>query len=218
MRTFLTIFLAAAGLIAVEGQAFAGGSLCDATVGNLVANCGFETGDFTAWTLSGNDVPMSEGVLYAVEGTDPIDGIPPNSGSFQAFFADLVANATTLQQNIATKAGDTYKISWDLAQDTAAVAPYSNAFSASFGASSLVSLTAMPVQGYTAYSFSATATGASTGLDFVLGNDLGEYLLDDVTVVDTTSAATPEPATWVLMAFAGAFGGLVAGRRLRRAN
>jgi hypothetical protein len=29
-------------------------SECDATPGNLVANCGFETGDFTSWTQSGD--------------------------------------------------------------------------------------------------------------------------------------------------------------------
>ena len=43
------------------------GSICDAVSGNLVANCGFETGDFTGWILSGNDVPAELGNLYRRE-------------------------------------------------------------------------------------------------------------------------------------------------------
>ena len=160
-----------------------------------MANCGFETGDFTGWTLSGNDVPGELGNLYGVEGVDPFDGISPNSGNYQAYIADLVANATTLSQTIGTVAGDAYQVSFYLAQDTAIVAPYSNEFAASFGGDTLVSESAMAVQGYTYYSFSVDATSPSSTLSLTLGNDLGEYLLDDVSVI-----ATPEPSSWMLAA------------------
>jgi hypothetical protein len=169
------------------------------TPGNLVANCGFETGDFTSWTLSGNDVPGQAGNAYGVEGTDPFDGISPNSGSNQAFFADLPSNATTLSQTITTVPNDTYTISFYLAQDTAPSTEYSNAFSASFGGSSLVSLTAMPVQGYTEYSYMVDATSASSVLDLTFGNGLGEFLVDDISVVNDSIATTPEPPAWTLM-------------------
>jgi hypothetical protein len=169
------------------------GSICDAVSGNLVANCGFETGDFTGWILSGNDVPAELGNLYGVEGTDPFDGISPHSGSYQAYIADLVANSTTLSETLTTIPGHEYLVSWYLAQDTAILAPYSNAFSVSFGPATLVSLTAVPVEGYTYYSSPATATSSSTTLSLTLGNDLGEFLLDDVTV-----SAVPEPAAWTL--------------------
>ena len=170
------------------------GSICSASP-NLVANCGFETGDFTSWTLSGNDVPGELGNLYGVEfGADPIDGILPNSGSYQAYFADLVSNATTISQTIPTSVGTQYAVSWYLAQDTAPSTEYSNLFSASFGGVSLVSLTAMPVQGYTFYSYVAAPTSSSSVLSLTLGNGLGEFLLDDVTVT-----AAPEPAAWTLV-------------------
>src|SRR5580704_4911525 len=71
---------------------------------NVVSNCGFETGDFTSWTVSGNDVPGELGNLYGVEGTDPFPtpgGTAPFSGNFQAYFGDLNANATTISQEVA---------------------------------------------------------------------------------------------------------------------
>ncbi len=152
-------------------------SVCDAIAGNLVTNCGFETGDFTNWTLSGNDVSGELGNLYGVEGTDPFDGFSPNSGSNQAYFADLVSNATTLQQIITTVANDTYTVSWFLLQDTTpGTGEGSNEFSASFGGTSLVSLSNVAVQGYTEYSYYVTATSSSSALDLTLGNGLGEFL------------------------------------------
>jgi hypothetical protein len=184
---------------------------CGSIAGNLVANCGFESGDFTSWTTSGNDVPLTLGNLYGVEGVDPFDGISPNSGDNQAFFADLVANSTTLQQMIATTATDLYTVSFFVAQDTSIGKQdtESNGFSASFGGVTLTSLTGVPVQGYTEYSFLVTASSSSSLLSLTFGNDLGEFLLDDISVVNDTPAATPEPATFLLLGtglagFAGA--------------
>ena len=209
MRTFSTLLVAFSCLLAMQGRASAGAiSICDANPLNLVANCGFETGDFTSWTLSGNDTPFELGNLYGVEGTDPSNGIAPNSGSSQAYFADLISNATTLSQSIATQVGVTYQISWFLAQDTALVNPYSNNFSMSFGGATVANLTALPVQAYTEYSYGWAATSASTNLSFTIGNDLGEFLLDDVTV-----QVAPEPATWLALLMGMALCGFAVRRR-----
>jgi hypothetical protein len=51
----------------------------------------------------------------------------------------------------------------------------------------------VPVQGYTKYTYQTVATSSSTTLSFTLGNGLGEFLLDDVSVV------APEPSAWTLM-------------------
>ena len=37
-----------------SGSAIAIPSICDGIAGNIVSNCGFESGDFTSWTRSGN--------------------------------------------------------------------------------------------------------------------------------------------------------------------
>jgi PEP-CTERM motif len=216
MRTFIALSFVFSCMIVGQGAARAA-SICNTTAGNLVANCGFETGDFTSWTLSGNDVPAELNNLYGVEGTDPLDSIAPNSGSYQGWFADLDANATTLSQAIATNPGDTYAISFYLAQDTTPVSPYSNTFSASFGGTSLISLSPVSVESYTKYTYTGTATAGSSQLSFVLGNDLGEFLLDDVVVTDTTiTSTTPEPSTWALFLISCVLAGLAV-RKFRKA-
>ena len=48
-----TLLLFAAALTLVAAPAFAQDA-CQSVSGNLVTNCGFETGDFTGWTPGGN--------------------------------------------------------------------------------------------------------------------------------------------------------------------
>jgi hypothetical protein len=193
-------------------------SLCDNTPHNLVTNCGFETGDFTGWTLTGNDVPTELNILYGVEqGVDPISSIAPNSGSFQAYVADIDANALTLSQDLnLTGPYDYYTVSFYLAQFTdpsIGGGSYSNELNVSFGATTFISDTAIANQGYTKYSFIALDTVPTATLSITLGNDLGEFQLDDVSVV-----STPEPAAWFLLVTAGALCAFAAKRSHRKAE
>jgi hypothetical protein len=55
-------------------------------------------------------------------------------------------------------------------------------------------MSAMPIEGYTEYSFIVDATSSSSVLGLTFGNDLGEFLVDDVSVT-----AVPEPPAWTLM-------------------
>ena len=152
MKKYITFTCIVSCLVFCAAQSKAS-SVCDGVAGNLVANCGFETGDFTSWTLSGNDVPGEAGNLYGVEGTDLVDGIIPNSGSYQAFFATLDSNATKLSQDITTTAGDLYTITFWVAQDTASSSDYGNELLASFGGTSLVDDSDVVVEGYTEYTY-----------------------------------------------------------------
>jgi len=56
-------------------------SICDGITGNLVMNCGFETGDFTDWSTDGftimdfvSDTNPNSGLYSAAEGEDALGG------------------------------------------------------------------------------------------------------------------------------------------------
>ena len=173
------------------------------TGGNLVANCGFESGTFDGWTVAGTDVPAAQDVLYGVETADPYPiatgGTAPSSGDFQAYFSDQAANPITLSQTFATKVGTTYTVSFALAQydvndpfDTSFV----NALAASFGGSTLLTFKNSADFGYTTYTYDVTATSASSTFQIVTSDTTGEFLVDSVSV----AAPVPEPAAPLMIA------------------
>ncbi len=216
MRRILALLCAAFGLLLFTSQARA--VSCSSAAGNVVGNCGFETGTFSGWTLSGNDVPGELNNLYGVEGVDPFPipaGTNPNSGSFQAYFSDQFADPTTLSQTLATIGGDTYTISFYLAQQLVGPGTVHNSALVTFGGTTIENLANVPVEGYTLFTGTALATSGSTTLSLTFGNDIGEFLLDDVVVSTPAAAVTPEPSSWVLFftgaALAGWFG--ISGRK-----
>jgi hypothetical protein len=142
---------------------------------NLVTNGDFETGDSTGWTLGGNT---------DFTGVDNYE----HSGNY-AFYSGAVGSDSILSQSIATSIGSTYEITFWLANGEGTP----NDFSAYFG-SNLISLFNAPGQVYTQYTYSSTASSASTILSFNLRHDPAFWHLDDISVT-----ATPEPATMLLL-------------------
>jgi hypothetical protein len=157
---------------------------------NLITNGGFETGDFTGWQVGGSP---------SVTGT--IDKIAPHSGSFQAAFGA----GGDLRQDFATIPGQSYTITFWLASSLSGLSgssPNDHLF-VEFGSTQLLSLTNVSGFGYTEYTFTETASTASTRLEFAIGGFIlttGDWLFDDVSV---NPAGVPDAgATLPLLGFA----------------
>jgi hypothetical protein len=187
-------------------------SICDGIAGNLVVNCGFESGTFSGWNFTGiTDDPVVGGIP-TYYGVDTIDA---NSGNFGAYmsqdYPDDGAGTVNLSQTLATTVGAMYDITYYLEDDypPGPTTGYTETFSSTFGGTTMQTLaptvTSPGLLGtFTEYSFAETATSPSTNLQFDFENDANYWSFDDVSVV---AAATPEPST-------GLLGGLALGALL----
>ena len=159
---------------------------------NLVTNGGFETGDFTGWTQSGDTT------FTHVKGG--FNGIDPHSGSFQAFLGNL--NTGFLSQMLALAVGTTYTVDFWLANTFLGSMLSPNSFAASLGGFTGFSLTNGAASGYTEHTFNFTFTGGSTELLFTFLNLPGNWLLDDVSVNRTRVGVPDGGSTVSLLGFA----------------
>lgn len=158
-----------------------------ATSTNLITNGGFETGDFTGYTLSNLN---ATNVYTSSFG----DGLAPHSGSYFAALGNVGSNGL-ISQTIADTAGQSYSFDFYLASD----GDLPNDFSASVDGDTLLSLNSIAQGGYSLYSLAFTGTGSDT-ISFSERNDPGYLALDDVSVMAVPTSVTPEPSSLVLMA------------------
>lgn len=171
-------------------------SLAGSAQANMVNNGGFETGDFTGWTPTGNT--GFQGVQC------PGPGPTVAQGNCSAFFG-AVGSPGGITQNLSLVAGHDYFLSFAWLPDGGTP----SSFSASLGGVTLVNLT-NPAASATFRNFGLafTATAATEALAFSIRDDPGFMFLDAVSVV-------PEPASVGLLgiALAAMFAGLR--RRIR---
>ncbi len=165
--------------------AFATGALAHAS-SNLVTNGSFETGDFTGWTLSGDT---------ALTGVCDVSTCPgnfaPQDGNYAAYFGPVGDNAS-LSQMIPTTPGDTYTLSFYLANPVGGTPNY---FNVTFGNSSFSFTNFGVAFGWQQFTMTTLATSDQTNLSFTFRNDPAYWFLDNVSV---TQGTTPEPGTLAL--------------------
>lgn len=153
---------------------------------NLISNGGFETGDFTGWTIAGDGIS--------------IDTVFPNSGLDDAAFGSTSNDPTpgVLSQDVSTTPGQDYLLSFALLDEAASPL---DSFTVSFGAFS-ATITGDAASSYTTESFAvpgADIVGGTTTLSFEGLNDNADWNLDDV-ALDAVVVGVPEPGEAQLLA------------------
>ena len=149
---------------------------------NLVANGSFETNSFTGWTLGGNDAPLAAGPqIYINQSAE--------SGTYAAAMGSMGSDGT-LSQTIATTPGQQYTLSFWLQNGASGT----NDFTAIWNGQKLLALTNAAQSGYTEYTYTVTATGSTSTLQFAARNDPSHWNLDNISL---TAAGTTTPTPTV---------------------
>ncbi|HEV2331163.1 MAG TPA: hypothetical protein VGY56_20465 [Verrucomicrobiae bacterium] len=139
-----------------------------------VANGGFETGDFTAWTTNGNVA-----YTYVTASSPYTKSLYIHSGAFGAQLGP-VGSPGYLSQTLLTKSGTSYALSLWL-NSPGGAAP--NEFQVSWNGATIFDQTNFATPGWTNIVLPVTATGANTVLQFGSRNDNSYFGLDDITLV-----------------------------------
>jgi PEP-CTERM motif len=148
---------------------------------NLIVNPGFETGDFTGWTIGGNSDPTAFGVLC-------LGGALVAEGNCSAY-SSAIGAPVTFSQTFATIVGQSYEVDYWALFDGAS----GSQFGATFGGTSLSNLN-NPSGTLNFTRNNLVATSALTTLTFSLRDDPGFMFLDAVSVT-----AVPEPETFAML-------------------
>lgn len=230
MKKISVLSLALTGVLAIlTSSASASPSVCGSTPGNLVNNCGFESGSFSGWSVTGN---LQGGIGGFYVG---VDGVNPNSGNYEGYFGaqsqfgqtgsgNKSGPVTTLSQDLTSTLNyHLYQISFYLDNNGCSVSDpgcpgYYNHFDVSFAGDTGLNQNNVANSGgvYDHYVFVAPSVNYTPLLQFDFTNDSDVFYLDDVTVTDLgPGGPTPEPASLLLVA--PALAGLLFVLRRRRA-
>lgn len=174
-------------------------AISTASAANIVQNFGFETGDFTSWTVNtAANHPWS---------------VADSGGAFAGTYyastgcvgAQCITGTTTqqasLSQTLATTAGQTYTLTFEFSTQGNTTA---NELDVLWNGTSVLDLgpggTLGVISSYTLYTVSnLSAISSSSTLTFLGRQDPGYNALDNVNVELSGTSGVPEPSTWLLM-------------------
>ncbi len=169
--------------------------------GDLITNGGFESGDFSGWTVT----PAGDG-----GGEVFVIPLAAHSGNFGAAFGAVLSDLDSISQTFVTVPGSFYDLSffYEVRKDEASP---DNAFRVLFGGVVVYeNLNAAPSFGE--LSFHLVATSSSTTLEFQGRNAPSFDFLDDVSL-NASSVPEPENAALILLGL----GLIFVGARLKSA-
>ena len=151
---------------------------------NLVVNGGFETGDFSGWTLnaSATHVGKIKALIHA--------------GKYSAELGQT-NHLGQLSQMLATSAGQTYQLSLWLRNPKNKTGALPNEFQVQWEGTTLSDQTNLPFGKWINLKFSVTATTAGSLLKFGFRNDPYYLGLDDVSVKPVAAVAAPHFLTMI---------------------
>ncbi len=138
---------------------------CARVAGNLVANCGFETGDSTGWTRSGD------------QSFTTIDAVSAHSGSF-GLDTGPTGTLGFFAQNLATKTGGSYSLCYWLSNEGGPA----NEFQVSWGGMIIRDESGLSPFPYTQSCIDVVAPSDSTELKFGFLQVPSYFHFDDVSV------------------------------------
>lgn len=189
------------GLTALVLMGFAG----TAHGANLVTNPGFETGDFTGYTVTGALASVDSGVGH--------------TGNYAGSFGEIPPAFDTLSQTLSTQAGVQYNLSFfaqtpEFGQSSSG---QPNTLRVFFGGVQVSPTINVPDNAaYEQFSYLVTATSNSSVLEFMLNNQFDYTQLDDISVTQVTASTVPEPSSIVSLATGLLSSGLMLNVRRRR--
>ena len=207
--------------ILVAGAAF-GAFATSASAANLISNGSFEGGgnantQNTELSVGSTAMPSWTVINATTSLIGPTNtfGLGASDGGYFLDFTSLNDNGAFggVQQSVATTAGHTYILTFDLGSASQYGQPVS--LTAKAGATSGIFSSTATASGYSweGQSFAFTASGTST-LISLYGTSGRQYIgLDNVALADTGVAAVPEPGTWGMMLAGFGMIGFAARRR-----